>query len=98
MSGPKTPTRSTVKPGNATEPDKPATTGEFFSSLLEDDGMSGHAIASGPPALIVEDIHKSFGAHEVLKGVSLSAVFAPCLSPGARRAPSRLSAGLPRAC
>ena len=35
--------------------------------------MSGHAIASGPPALIVEDIHKSFGAHEVLKGVSLSA-------------------------
>ena len=35
--------------------------------------MSGHAIASRPPALIVEDIHKSFDAHEVLKGVSLSA-------------------------
>ncbi len=35
--------------------------------------MSGHPAASPPPALVAEDIHKSFGALEVLKGVSLSA-------------------------
>ena len=35
--------------------------------------MTGHPAAAPPPALIAEDIHKSFGGLEVLKGVSLSA-------------------------
>ena len=35
--------------------------------------MSGHPAASPPPALIAEDVHKSFGTLDVLKGVSLSA-------------------------
>ena len=35
--------------------------------------MSGYPTASPPPALIAEDIHKSFGTLDVLKGVSLSA-------------------------
>lgn len=26
-----------------------------------------------PPALLVDDVHKSYGIHEVLKGISLSA-------------------------
>ena len=35
--------------------------------------MATPAKAQTPPALLVEDIHKSFGSAEVLKGVSLSA-------------------------
>ena len=35
--------------------------------------MSEHSAGSPPPALVVEDIHKSFGALDVLSGVSLTA-------------------------
>jgi len=40
---------------------------------LEDGRMSEHSAWSPPPALVVEDIHKSFGALDVLSGVSLTA-------------------------
>ena len=35
--------------------------------------MAGYPATAAPPALVAENIHKSFGALEVLKGVSLSA-------------------------
>ena len=35
--------------------------------------MAGYPATAAPPALVAEGIHKSFGALEVLKGVSLSA-------------------------